>query len=180
VFFKPGDRIFLDESKNRKYVVAATFLPPRGIFDSEKFLRSLLLPGQRRLHFTREGERRRKILLTAMGKLDIQVAIWQVSGRPEGLARTMCITSIAQSALELNAESLVLETDESIEASDRRLLFELSSAADKGRQLAFQHSAPHHQPLLWVSDAIAWCYAKGGMWAERASPLVEDRVVVLP
>lgn len=115
-----------------------------------------------------------------MRSLTVQVAIWQATGFPERLARTICITPVIQGALECDAESLVLERDESIEASDRRLIFEISQSEDIGKHLSFRHSAAHHHPLLWVSDAVAWSYARGGDWVRRASPLVEDRVVTVP
>ena len=160
--------------------MAATFLPPNRVSDTEKTLRGLLLPGQRRLHFTREGDRRRKNLLAAMRSLTVQVAIWQATGFPEMLARTKCVTPVIQGALKCDAESLVLERDESIEASDRRLIFEISQSEDTSKHLSFRHSVAHHEPLLWVSDAVAWSYARGGDWVRRASPLVEDRVVTVP
>jgi hypothetical protein len=177
VFFNPGDRIFVDESKNKKYVVAATSVPPDRIQDCQKTLRGLLLPGQTRLHFTREGDRRRKVILAEMAKLDVWVGIWQVAGLREREARRICLTAVVEAAFQTQAESVIFERDESLERSDRRLVFELSQRFAETKPVPFRHSDPQEQPLLWVSDAVAWCYSRGGDWTRRVSPLVGHRVV---
>ena len=45
--------------------------------------------------------------------------------------------------------------------------------------LHYRHAVPHEYPLLWVSDAVAWCYSSGGDWMRRAEPLVESRLIRL-
>lgn len=38
----------------------------------------------------------------------------------------------------------------------------------------YVHLKRHEEPLLWVSDAVAWCHQKGGPWIARAAPLVAE------
>jgi hypothetical protein len=33
--------------------------------------------------------------------------------------------------------------------------------------------APHLDPLLWIPDAIAWSWAKGGEWRQLVAPYCE-------
>lgn len=28
------------------------------------------------------------------------------------------------------------------------------------------------EPLLWISDAVAWCHQRGGEWREMSAPIV--------
>jgi hypothetical protein len=42
--------------------------------------------------------------------------------------------------------------------------------------LLYEHLKPHEEPLLWVPDAVAWCYGNGGDWRRRVAPLVARSV----
>jgi len=42
--------------------------------------------------------------------------------------------------------------------------------------MQYRHVAPHEHPLLWVSDAVAWCYSNAGDWIRRVDAIVESRV----
>ena len=37
----------------------------------------------------------------------------------------------------------------------------------------YEHLSPRMEPLLWIPDAVAWCWAKGGVWKDRVLPLVD-------
>ncbi|WP_424447691.1 hypothetical protein [Microbacterium arborescens] len=43
----------------------------------------------------------------------------------------------------------------------------------------YRHVAPHEHPLLWASDAVAWCHSNGGDWIRRVDAIVESRVTRL-
>ena len=45
--------------------------------------------------------------------------------------------------------------------------------------MQYRHVTPHEHPLLWVSDAVAWCYSNGGDWIRRVEAIVESRVTRL-
>lgn len=38
--------------------------------------------------------------------------------------------------------------------------------------LTYEHMRPHEEPILWVSDAVAWAYGAGGDWRRRVTPAV--------
>lgn len=63
-------------------------------------------------------------------------------------------------------------------SADRRLIASVLHE-ERNTDLKYQHAAPHEYPLLWVSDAVAWCYSNGGDWMRRAEPLVEHRLIRL-
>jgi hypothetical protein len=145
---------------------------------SEKVLRALLKPGQRRIHFKSERESRRREILSRMNELDVRVAVWIVKGRPNKEARDLCIAEVASEACRSGANQLIIERDDSLVAADRRLIASVLRR-EEHTGLQYQHAAPHEYPLLWVSDAVAWCYSSGGGWIRRVEPLVESRLIRL-
>lgn len=175
--FSAGDRVFVDESKARGYIIVATASSPSLIHDYEKALRGLLKPGQRRIHFKSESDSRRREILSRMCKLDLRASVWIAKGLPNKEARDACLASLVSECCRAQVSALIIERDESLMSADRRVI----SMALRGgmHSLQYSHSAPHGQPLLWVSDSVAWCYAKGGDWIRRAKPLTGHRTIRL-
>jgi hypothetical protein len=174
VSFRPGDIVYADESKARDYIVVSTSIAPADRRPAEQALRALLKPGQRRLHFKSESDSRRRVILSRMVELPVQCSIWIMSGSPDKVARPRILRALATAAMDDGVSHLVLERDESLEASDRRQVAEI--ARQRGSDLRYSHSAPQEHPLLWVSDAVAWCHSRGGDWVRRADPIVGCRV----
>ncbi|GHF77951.1 hypothetical protein FHX82_004368 [Amycolatopsis bartoniae] len=46
------------------------------------------------------------------------------------------------------------------------------------RLLTHQHLNSASVPLLWVPDAVAWCYGAGGDWRRRVMPIVSKVIEV--
>ncbi|NLB47584.1 MAG: hypothetical protein GX814_07605 [Microbacteriaceae bacterium] len=113
-----------------------------------------------------------------MNELDVRVAVWIAKGRPSKEARDLCIAGVAAAACHSGADQLILERDDSLMGADRKLIASILRQ-EKNIDLKYQHAAPHEYPLLWVSDAVAWCYSSGGDWKRRAEPLVEHRLIML-
>lgn len=76
MIFRASDRLYVDESKARGYYVVATASSTGSTPASEKALRALLKPGQRRIHFKSERDSRRREILSRMNELDVRVAVW--------------------------------------------------------------------------------------------------------
>lgn len=178
MIFQAFDRLYVDESKARGYYVVATASSARSVQGSEKALRALLKPGQRRIHFKSERDSRRREVLSRMKELDVRAAVWIAKGRPNKEARDLCITGVTTEACRSGADQLFLERDDSLMGADRRLIASILRQ-ETNTDLKYQHAAPHEHPLLWVSDAVAWCYSSGGDWIHRAAPLVEHRLIRL-
>ncbi|GAB90929.1 hypothetical protein GORHZ_119_00580 [Gordonia rhizosphera NBRC 16068] len=45
-------------------------------------------------------------------------------------------------------------------------------------RLVYEHQRPAAEPMLWVSDAVVWCYAKGGEWRRRVQPVINSVTIV--
>lgn len=76
MIFQTSDRLYVDESKARGYYIVATASAAGSVQSSEKALRALLKPGQRRIHFKSERDSRRREILSRMNELDVRVAVW--------------------------------------------------------------------------------------------------------
>lgn len=175
MIFTSDDRVFIDESKSRGYIVAATAASPASIHGSEKALRSLLKSGQRRLHFKSERDSRHKEILYRMCELDLRAAVWIAKGLSDKEARPLCFTSLTAELLDSQVESLYIERDDSLIAADKRIIAEILRKR-RPRAFKYSHVIPREQPLLWVSDAVAWSYSNGGDWLRRTAPLIGERV----
>ena len=42
--------------------------------------------------------------------------------------------------------------------------------------LEYRHLSPYEEPLLWVSDAVAWAMGAGGDWRRRVEPMIDEVV----
>jgi len=176
--FRVADRVFVDESKARGYYVVATAATPGSVQASEKALRGLLKPGQRRIHFKSENDSRRRQLLARMCELDVRVVVWAAGRRPDKEARPLCLTALVEESVRAGAGRLLIERDESLMRADRRIIADVLRR-ERATDPQYLHVAPHEHPLLWVSDAVAWCHANGGDWVRRTEPLVGTRVIRL-
>ena len=178
VSFRPADRVFVDESKARGYYVVATASATGWVQASEKALRGLLKPGQRRIHFKSESDRRRREILARLCELDVRVSVWLVRGVADREARPLCLAALTDKALRDRVAHLVIERDASLERADRQLIA-AALRAHPAAEFRYEHAAPHDRPLLWVSDAVAWCYSNGGDWVRRVEAIVQGRVTRL-
>lgn len=165
--------IFVDETKDRGYLIAAAVLVPRDLVPARTTLRQLLLRGQRRLHFKKESDSRRRTILSTMITLGATVTIYDASALSgEGEARAACLEATVADAADLGAHRLVLEQDDSWLAADRKLLYQQVRKTGCAQTLAYEHMRSFEESLLWIPDAAAWCWAKGGDWKRRVQPMI--------
>ena len=170
--FKRADKVYVDESKARGFYFVATSSDTGNLKYSEKALRSVLKPGQRRVHFKKESDSRRREILSLMANLELRVTVFVCQGLNEREARVLCLEALVGMAVESEIFSLVIERDESLVQSDKRVIAGILMSENS--KLNYQHVGPHEHPLLWVSDAVAWCFFSGGDWLRRSSPIVDE------
>ena len=170
-------RVFVDESERRDYLLGATFV--RGPLDPLRAaLRGLRRPGQRRIHFSGEQDPRRRELLSAICGLDLTVRIY-ASPRSVKESRELCLSALVADIAPAGASLLVLEGRESMNHRDVRTIDAALRKHGSGR-LEYRHQSPYEEPLLWVSDAVAWAAGAGGDWRRRIAPILEEVVRLGP
>lgn len=170
--FPEKSTLFVDESKSNGYFLVATTSTTGGVRRTSQSIRSLVRRGQRRIHFKSESPASRRALLSRFGELQLTTHVYVVKGLQDAVARPRCLVRLIEDAADSGVVGLYLERDESVEARDRITIRETLQRVGYREQLTYEHVSPSDQPLLWVSDAVAWCHQAGGEWRRRADSLV--------
>lgn len=170
--FPPGAAVFVDESKARGFILAASHLTVNSDTQTVRAIQALVRRGQRRIHFKSESDASRRRILSALSALPLATRVYQIAGTPDRSARARCLEALVDDLAASRAARLVIERDASIERNDRRTIRTQLERSGNRDLLTYSHCAPHEEPLLWVSDAVAWCRQANGDWQRRAAPLV--------
>lgn len=171
-----SSHVFVDESKERGYVIVAGVVLPERLTSARKAMRSLVLRGQSRVHFHTESQARRRQIITTIEQTGARATVYTAGNahRREIQARAACLEAVVGDAAAAGAHMLVLEQDESLLRWDRRLLFELTRKAGCSDTLRYEHHRGSSEELLWIPDAIAWCWARGGRWRQLVAPIIDE------
>lgn len=165
--------VFVDEIKSKGFLMAAARCPAGEVAVNRKALRALLLPGQERLHFRNESAQRRKQILKLVTDLHLLVDIYAVAHNTHH-ARRQCLESIVRDSAG-SAERLVVERDESTYEHDRRCLREAVRRFGCHDSLRWDVLNAKSDPLLWIPDAVAWSWIRGGAWKNAVAPFCQMR-----
>lgn len=160
--------VFVDESKSRGYLMAATFVHPRHLQSLRHALRRLRPRGRRSVHFNGAKAELRHAVLDVLAAHDVTAVVVQATGRRGPLQRELCVRKVARCCAAEEAGVVVLDLDESVVTKDRRWLYEELHKSDT----RYDHMHRHEEPLLWAADAVAWAWQRTGSWRDRVRPMV--------
>jgi hypothetical protein len=166
--------VFVDESRRRSnYLIAATYLDPGQLRPTRTMLRSLLMPGQRELHFKKETPQRRKLVLSQMADAGLRCWIYTADCSNDlEAARQSCLAMLSASLVEVDACRLVLDSRDDRDRLDVATIRRVLGKAARESGLSYEHLCSHQEELLWIADAVAWAYGAGGDWARRVDSIV--------
>jgi len=164
--------VFVDETKERGYLITAAAFLPGDITMARRVMRGQVMPGQRRTHFTKESNARRKQILDVISGLNPEVRIYDASSVSRRKQREACLEGLVEDLMACDARLLVLEKDESIEELDKRLLYRRVRELGCSETLEYRHLRAQEEPLLAIPDAIAWCWHRGGHWKTYVKEMV--------
>ncbi|SDF63636.1 hypothetical protein SAMN05216553_102439 [Lentzea fradiae] len=168
---------FLDESRRgTTYLVVAVVVRPRELDGVRSALRRLVRAGQRRVHFKKESDSRRRELVARMRRMGLRAAVWTVRDSDDIRARRLCLSAAATWLQELGVTRLAVESCAHQDLRDRQTLAAVLEKVDD--PFVYEHLRPAEDPVLWASDAVAWCFGAGGDWRQRVQPML-DAVVRL-
>lgn len=167
--------MFVDESKDRGCIVAAAIVAPGELARARRMIRGFVMPGQRRIHFHKESDGRRKRILDGVEELSVRVAMYDGSAHPRRHQRSACLLRLIQDAAAQGVTMLAIERDESVLDADRKLLYRAVRDFGCHEDLQYRFPRAYEEPLLAIPDAIAWCWQRGGQWKRRVSRLVDLR-----
>lgn len=161
--------IYVDESKARGYILAVAFVPARSAHALRTALRGLRGRGRRSIHFHGTTDAQRNAVIKVLFEHEVAAVVVRARSSKGNNPRQECIRATAAFARATDAHSITLDRDESLERLDRRWLFEELAKTS----IRYDHADRHSDALLWVPDAIAWCWQRGGEWRSK----VRDAVV---
>jgi hypothetical protein len=129
----PGvsSHIFVDETKRRGYLLVASAVVPGDLDTTRRMLRGLVLPGQRRLHMKDKSNSRKRSIATVLAVSGVTATIYDAGRRhqDERERRAACLTALVVDAAARDDSMLVLEQDDTLVVSDRRLLYRATREA---------------------------------------------------
>ena len=160
-------RVFVDESEVSGYSITAVYVRPQDVHKIRTVLRKHLRSGQRSIHFTKERPEVRKAVIADIAKMPIKAELYKVAEKHRE-ARSICLQALAETLRDGKCQQLVLDQNDSVCQSDRRVL---RSALGPGWSGTYDHFHDHEEALLWLPDAISWCWNKGGNWRARLSDI---------
>jgi hypothetical protein len=164
--------LFVDESRRgATYLMVAAIIAPARLGETRALMRSLTMPGERRIHFQAEHDSRRRKILAALVANRIESLVYLGSGRPDRV-RAACLTELVRDAVALQAGRVVIESrglagDRTDRATIHRFL-----APRETPGFSYEHLCPHDDPALAIADAVAWAYGAGGDWRRRIGPVI--------
>ncbi|MDX8144648.1 hypothetical protein SK854_21205 [Lentzea sp. BCCO 10_0061] len=162
----------MDESRRGPtYLVVAVVVRPRELDAVRTSLRRLVRSGQRRVHFKKESDSRRRELVSRLREMGLRAAVWTVRDSDDIRARRLCLFAAAAWLQEFGVTRLAIESCAHQDVRDRQTLAAALEKVDV--PFAYEHLRPAEDPVLWVSDALAWCFGAGGDWRQRVQPMLD-------
>lgn len=167
--------VFVDESRRGSlYLVAAALLRPAELGPTRGLMRGLRVPGERRLHFHNERDTVKKDTVSALVAAEVATRVYSGHGQPDA-AREHILRALVIDVASAGLRRLVLDSrGPSRDNLDRRTIHAaLASTATNLGSVTYEHMRSHEEPVLWLADAVAWCYGAGGDWRRRVQPVVK-------
>ena len=126
--------LFVDETKERDYLLVASLHVSGDLDDLRKLMRGLVLKGQRRVHMKKESDSRKAAIAAAICGAGVTATVYDAGRRhrDELDARAACLRSLIDDASRQEDTLLVLEQDDSLIDWDRRQLYALARTRSPG------------------------------------------------
>ncbi|MCY4367911.1 MAG: hypothetical protein OXF41_00525 [bacterium] len=162
---------YVDESiRGHDYMLGVTLILASDTKAIRKRLRAMVLRGQRRIHFSSESNHRRRALLTDIAALRTSSIVYLARHHDQPAAREAILTTMVHDLLKEPTARLVLESRAGQDQQDRSVISRATGSSSRTR-LSYGHEVGYHEPLLWVPDAVAWAWGRGGRWRQTVSDL---------
>ena len=137
---------------------------------TRRSLRKLRLRGQQRIHFASESDSRRKLILTALANLNVMNFVYVATGREQTAARRAILQIMVP---DLRSKGVALFVLDSRQGQDHKDRVTIHSLMGSNPEPAFEyyHHRSAHEPILWIPDAVAWAWGRGGNWRRQVERL---------
>jgi hypothetical protein len=150
-------RLSLDDKG--AYVLAATVSDPAQADSVRNHLRSLVLPGQSRLHWHDEGDGRRSMIareVAAHGLVSLVVVGIPVVRAKQERARRLCMQVLLPGLRAIGVHQVWYESrTQGLNQADARMVSALRGKRLLPHAMRVDPARPIEEPMLWVPDAVA-------------------------
>ncbi|RII95472.1 hypothetical protein DZF95_00870 [Clavibacter michiganensis] len=156
-------RAFLDEStasrgdERQEYLVCAALIDETDCDSIREQLRPLLLPGQIKLHWTDESDRRHRDIVSRiveLGPMNIVVSHLDTYRKKVERYRRKSLETLYHELVTMETFDLTLECrSDGQDKADRAHIVGLQSQG-LDRRLRIGHQRGGDEPLLWIADAV--------------------------
>lgn len=163
----PPFHVLVDESEVGGYSMTAVAVRAADVDRVRVQLRRQLRKRQRSIHFTNERQEARKAFLATMIAMPVTAKVYHANAGPKD-ACPQCLRRLAESVRASTCRRLVLDRNDSVVKIDRQVL---QQVLGRGWEGTYDHLRDHEEPLLWLADAISWCWNKGGKWRSSLSEI---------
>ena len=167
---------FVDESiRGQRYLLCCTLVQAQNIPTVRRQIESMRTK-RRRIHFNSSSVAIKKDFINLLFNLPIKslVLVGNVDHRTHWFeARRKVLGELIIELQQLGVERVIIES-RGDDSDDVRTIL---STRTKQSRLYFEHRLAKNEPVLWIPDAIAWCYGAGGFWASKIESLVEDVIM---
>lgn len=159
--------VYVDESKARGFRLVAVLIPDSHAGRARAQMRAHVAAGAHRVHFVKERPERRRAILATVASLGVVAAVIEApDGGRANDQRSQTISKMTRWACVAGAHRIVIERDENSVVFDRRAIEFALTGLPGGCELEYAHVPARSEPLLWIADAVAWSWSRGGEWRQ--------------
>ena len=166
---------FVDETKAGGLTLVATVVAGQDIARARAEMKAARPNRARRIHFRKDGREVKNRALEIIRCLPVSIYAVDMRSLGEGVeARRAGLREMVPALVALGVTRLIIERDESMDDHDKRELFSIAAGSEmQGVPFQYDHVPPQNEPLLWVSDGVAWCLRnKDSYWRKQVTPMV--------
>ncbi len=172
---------FVDESERRgSLLLCASAVDDEELAPMRRVMRSLPLPGGRRIHASKERPQRLRRICKIITDTRVRVHIYVSQARPTTVARSRCLDALTRDMVALDVSRLVIEKVDGLVHTDANIIKSARQASGAVDRLRYDHVRPFEEPLLWISDCVAWAFGRDAAWRQLVEPLIEKVVHLDP
>jgi hypothetical protein len=184
-----GLSAFVDESGSDRirdphtYMLAAAIYTPKNAPHIRQTLHSLLLPGQRKIHWRDEDHRRRAKLAETVGSLDHMGLIVVRNGQPgekDERRRRICSERLYFELQQLGVTDACFESrGPADDKRDRHHLDALKARKQVDGSFRINHIPGKADPLLWIPDILCGCLTQARTGNETYLRLIQSSLQIV-
>ncbi len=176
---------YVDETESDRrldpntYMLAAAVGNTDNLGQTRGMMRKLLRPGQRKLHWRHESDRRRHTIIEEVAKAPVEHLVVVCDGRQGEQSerrRKQCLQRLCYEQDQLALESRGPTDD----MRNRNMIDVLRATKTVSSILQMDHLRSPAEPLLWLPDAVCGAMTRARTGEPAFMKTIEARLAIIP